>query len=252
MTFVFVVYFSSLVIRIQTDTMKIGGLQKTSLIDYPDKISCVLFLSGCNFDCPFCHNPQLVRGTADCAAAPDLDAFSRFVEERRSFLEGVVVSGGEPTLQPDLFELCERLKQIGYPVKLDTNGSRPRIIHDLLTAGLVDYVAMDVKTDPVQYSRLVKGDIDTDCILDSIGIIMNAAPAYEFRTTCVKPLVSRGVIKSICESIRGADRYILQRFREENLLHPDFFCDLSPAYTEDELAQFQSMAAPYVKECIIR
>ena len=232
--------------------MHIGGLQKTSLIDYPEKISCVLFLSGCNFDCPFCHNPQLAKGMADNSAVPDLDSFYRFLENRRSFLEGVVISGGEPTLQPGLFSLCAKLKQLGYPVKLDTNGSRPRVIRDLIAADLVDYIAMDIKTDPLHYTPLVRDECAPDCILESIRIIVDDAPAYEFRTTCVRPLVSAGVIEKICRLIRGADQYVLQRFREENVMHPEFFQAVNPSFTGDELDQLQAVAAPYVNRCIIR
>ena len=232
--------------------MHFGGLQKTSLIDYPDKISCVLFLCGCNFDCPFCHNPQLARGGTVDPLAPDPDRLYRFLDNRRSFLEGVVISGGEPTLQPDLPSLCTKLKQLGYPVKLDTNGSRPRVIQNLINDGLVDYIAMDIKTDPLHYGPLMQEECAPDCILESIRVIMKSASAYEFRTTCVKPLVSAGAIEEICRLIRGADLYVLQHFRNDNVLHPEFFCDMNPAFTEDELEQLQSIAAPCVKKCVIR
>ena len=125
--------------------MRIGGLQKNSLIDYPGKISSVIFLSGCNFDCPFCHNPDLVRGclsyTADLCS-PDV---CQFLKQRRGFLDGVVISGGEPTLDENLMDFCESIKQLGYPIKLDTNGSRPRILKQLIDDGLIDYIAMDLK-----------------------------------------------------------------------------------------------------------
>jgi pyruvate formate lyase activating enzyme len=136
--------------------MVLGGLQKSSLIDYPGKISCVLFLSGCNFACPYCHNPDLAMG---CVAANiSEDSIYDFLERRREFLDGVVISGGEPTIQKDLIQLCRKIKQMGYPVKLDTNGSRPRVVQILIEEGLVDYIAMDIKTDTARYSSLMKKD----------------------------------------------------------------------------------------------
>jgi len=135
--------------------MRFAGLQKNSLIDYPGKISCVLFLSGCNFDCPYCHNPDLVRGTLPQPAYLDEKMVYDFLERSKAFLEGVVISGGEPTLKKDLIPLCEKIKQIGYSVKLDTNGSQPQVMKRLIDEGLVDYVAMDIKTYPFHYSPLI-------------------------------------------------------------------------------------------------
>ncbi|MBW1769313.1 MAG: anaerobic ribonucleoside-triphosphate reductase activating protein, partial [Deltaproteobacteria bacterium] len=138
--------------------MLFGGLQKSSLIDYPGKLSCVLFLSGCNFDCPYCHNPGLVKGRFSDHAQFEEKTVYDFLEKRRGFLDGVVVSGGEPTLQKDLVSLCEKLKEMGYPVKLDTNGSRPQVLRSLIDEGLVDYIAMDIKTDLLRYSSFIKND----------------------------------------------------------------------------------------------
>lgn len=126
----------------------IGGWQKNTIIDYPGKVSCVLFLSGCNFSCPYCHNPNLVKVDGLPSCFLDEQTVLNFLEKRRGFLGGVVISGGEPTLQRDLFVLCKRIKQIGYPVKLDTNGSRPEVLKRLLKEGLVDYIAMDIKNRP--------------------------------------------------------------------------------------------------------
>ena len=232
--------------------MHIGGLQKTSLIDFPEKISCVLFLSGCNFNCPYCHNPQLVRDVPNTKTSPNLDDIFDFLENRRSFLEGVVISGGEPTIQPVLPALCAKLKKLGYHVKLDTNGSRPHVIRDLLAKDLVDYIALDIKTDQQHYISLTQDRCVPDCILESARIVMERAPAYEFRTTCVKPLVSSEVIERVGRFIRGADLYVLQQFRNENILCPEFFQDIEPSFTMDELEALQSVAGQYVKRCIMR
>ena len=136
--------------------MRFGGLQKYSLIDFPGKVSCVLFLSGCNFDCPYCHNPDLVRGEQLCSSSKDEAEIYAFLERRKGLLDGVVISGGEPTLVEDLAPLCEKIKGMGYPVKMDTNGSRPKVIKRLTDESLVDYIAMDIKTAPSRYATLVK------------------------------------------------------------------------------------------------
>jgi pyruvate formate lyase activating enzyme len=232
--------------------VNIGGLLKNSMIDYPGKLSCGIFLSGCNFDCPYCHNPDLARGCALSTAECDPQTIYRFIENRKGFLDGVVISGGEPTLQKDLFDLCARIKQMGYPVKLDTNGSRPRVIKRLMAENLVDYIAMDLKTDPLKYATYIQPDCNVSAILSSIEIIMASATEYEFRTTCVKPIVTAEVVESICRLIEGAGRYALQRFHKSEMLHPDFFKDAGYEYTDDELEQLKAVASPWVKQCIVR
>lgn len=232
--------------------MVLGGIQKSSLIDYPGKVSCVFFLSGCNFDCPYCHNPDLARGCSNNGISLEEQDIDGFLEKRKGFLDGVVISGGEPTLNPDLLSLCRSVKKIGYSVKLDTNGSRPDMILRLINEGLVDYIAMDIKTDPVQYSSYIKKDFKADRLLQSIAIIMHSAPAYEFRTTCVKPVVDASIIKSIAKRIDGAERYALQRFRDCNVMHPEYFIDRDASYSDDDMENLRSIADPWVRECIIR
>jgi pyruvate formate lyase activating enzyme len=232
--------------------MHIGGLQKNSLIDFPGKISCVLFLTGCNFTCPYCHNPDLVHNQNGASPFATAEQMDRFLDSRRTFLDGVVISGGEPTLHPQLNGLCERIKAHGYRVKLDTNGSRPKVIRSLIDSGLVDYVAMDIKTDPFAYWPRIQKTYEPDRILESIRIVMESAPAYEFRTTCVKPFVDPAVIETIGRLIRGADHYVLQRFRDTVVLCPEFFHNFSPAFTDSEMQQLQAAAAPYVQRCSIR
>jgi len=232
--------------------MLLGGLQKNSLIDYPGKLSCVLFLSGCNFDCPFCHNPELARGCQDCPALLQEDGVFDFLETRKGFLDGVVISGGEPTLHHDLTDLCGRIKSMGYPVKLDTNGSRPEAIGELLEKGLVDYIAMDIKTDPLQYEPWIRKTCDPGAILSSIRMIMERAPAYEFRTTCVKPFINDVIIEQIARTIRGATLYALQHFEDGHLLHPEFFRNRDSRFSEGEMARLKDIVTPYVRSCVIR
>ena len=231
--------------------MLLGGLQKNSLIDYPGKVSCVLFLSGCNFHCPFCHNPDLVKGNL-CPSLLDEKTLYGFLEERKGFLDGVVISGGEPTLQQDLICLCKEIKKMGYPIKLDTNGSRPQVIKRLIDERLLDYIAMDIKTDPFHYPPSITRNCNPHAIISSIQIIMESVVAYEFRTTCVKPFVDLEIIEKIAKTIKGATLYALQHFRNGRILRPEFFQKSGAAYTEDELMHLKSVAEQWVKKCILR
>ena len=232
--------------------MIFGGLQKNSLIDFPGKVSCVLFLSGCNFDCPYCHNPDLAKGRPATPFPLDEAWVYDFLDRRKGFLDGVVISGGEPTLQEGLFAFCKNIKQMGYPIKLDTNGSRPEVIKSLIDGGLVDYIAMDIKTDPFQYVPFIKKDCNPDHILTSIGLIMNSSLDYEFRTTCVKRIVDEEGIEHIAMLIDGATSYVLQRFRPSSVLHPEFFQETGGDYDEEDLMSLKSIAEPWVNECVVR
>jgi len=230
--------------------MVIGGIQKNSLIDYPGKISCVIFVAGCNFQCPYCHNPSLVHSHLMIPKFEIEEVFG-FLDSRRDFLEGVVVSGGEPTIQPDIVPFCERIKRMGYPVKLDTNGSRPKVLEHLIRDDFVDYVAMDIKTLPDLYGAYFKGDCGPSEILSSIRLIMASGKDYEFRTTCVKPMVDAHIIEGIGRLIEGADRYVLQDFIHKEVLHPEFFRGLGPGSgcSSKELLHFNAIVKPWVKEC---
>jgi len=232
--------------------MVLGGLQKNSMIDYPGKVSCVCFVAGCNFECPYCHNPALVRGDLTMLAPVDENGLHRFLESRRGFLEGVVISGGEPTLHKELISLCRGIKAMGYPVKLDTNGSRPGVIKSLMKEGLVDYIAMDVKTAPSLYPLFIKKGFDAARLLTSIRMIMEWGGNYEFRTTCVKPLVDRGVVEEIAGMIEGAGLYALQSFREKSILRPDFFQGIRAGYDGEEMKSLRSIAEQRVERCILR
>lgn len=232
--------------------MRIGGVQKNSFIDYPGKVSCVLFAAGCNFDCPYCHNPQLVRGDAETNPPLDEAEVFRFLSSRKGLLDGVVISGGEPTLQKDLIFLCERIREMGYPIKLDTNGSRPQAVEELIQRGLLDYVAMDIKTDPRGYAPLIRKQADAESIVESIHLIMDSGLDYEFKTTCVKPLVNEAVVENICRLIPDARLYALQQYNKAEVLHPEFFEVEDRLFSEEELTRLQTIAAQWVRECVIR
>jgi len=232
--------------------MHLGGLQKNSLVDYPGKLSSVIFFSGCNFDCPYCHNPQLARGCAVCPTDLTAANICDFLQKRQGFLDGVVVSGGEPTLQNDLADLCQKIKGFGYPVKLDTNGSRPGVLKNLIDKKLIDYIAMDLKTDPVLYQSYIKPDCGPDPLLASIRIVMESGIDYEFRTTCVKPIVMLDTVENISHLIQGARLYALQRFRNREVLHPEFFGGPENEYSDEELMELKAAAEPWVSDCILR
>ena len=196
--------------------METAALVPTSLIDFPRIPSAVLFTPGCNFRCPFCHNPELVlpEKIDELKRIPEEEVFG-FLRERQGFLDGVVITGGEPTIHADLVEFIERVRSLGYRVKLDTNGSRPEVLSSLLEEGLVDYLAMDLKAAPSRYSELAGVPIDTDAIKESITLIMELAPDYEFRTT-VAPTMTSQDLEVMAKLIDGAESYWLQQFVSPN------------------------------------
>ncbi|MCX5881742.1 MAG: anaerobic ribonucleoside-triphosphate reductase activating protein [Deltaproteobacteria bacterium] len=230
--------------------MVFGGIQKSTLIDYPGKVACVLFFSGCNFHCPYCHNPELAKGMA-LEQWPEQTAYD-FLEERKGFLEGVVISGGEPSLHPDLIRVCQTVRQMGYPIKLDTNGSCPNVLEELISRGLVDYVAMDIKTVPENYPQYIQKDCNTDAIISSIRLIKTSGLSHEFRTTCIRPLIDKHIVERICGMIQGANLYVLQRFRLSHVLNPDFFKAHDYCITENDLLEYQTIAEKWIRSCLIR
>ncbi len=231
--------------------MIFGGLQKQSLIDYPGKLCCILFASGCNFTCPYCHNPDLVGKPGSRGPALVLEDIYDFLQKRRKFLEGVVISGGEPTLHPGLAAVCRKIKRMGYEIKLDTNGSQPAVLDQIIKNKLVDYIAMDIKTDPATYPREISSQNCTESIPKSIALIMGCGLPYEFRTTCVQPFVDETILIKILRSIQGARCYALQSFKADNILSPIFFQGQAP-YSREDLNRFQILAAPWVQTCIVR
>jgi pyruvate formate lyase activating enzyme len=232
--------------------MLLGGLQKHSLIDFPGKSSCVCFVSGCNFHCPYCHNPDLVLGRPAVAGRLTEEMFFTFLEARIGLLDGVVISGGEPTLQNRLSSFCDQIKGMGYEVKLDTNGSRPATIRDLVTQGLVDYIAMDLKSTAQGYGALMNGECRVEDILASTETIMESKVAYEFRTTCARPFVTPQIMPEMAGMIREAGLYVLQPYQGTRVLSPEFFEGMDPGYSESEMNALSALAAPFVQECRVR
>jgi len=193
--------------------MNLAGFQATTLIDYPGRVAATLFAAGCNFRCPFCHNAELVLPER-VRELPLLDSerVLEDLERRRGFLDGVVLTGGEPTLQEDLADFAERLRRMDFLVKLDTNGSRPEIVRDLIGAELVNYVAVDLKAPPDRYAEFAGVEVPTDVIGRTVAILKESRVEYEFRTT-VAPGLTEEDLEAIAAWLRPARRYVLQAFR---------------------------------------
>jgi len=213
--------------------LPIGGVQWTTLIDYPGKVATTLFTVGCNFRCPFCHNPELVDPSRFAPPLDEREILGR-LRERAGFIDGVAITGGEPTIHAALPTFVERLKELGLLVKLDTNGSRPDVLRALLEERRVDFIAMDVKGPLDAYDRLTGIAAEASAIEESIRLILDRVSDYEFRTT-VAPTVSRADVHRIAKRIAGAKRYVLQAFRapETGLLDPTW--ETKPALSRDEL-----------------
>lgn len=232
--------------------MNIGGYIKSSLIDFPGTISCVVFTQGCNFHCPYCHNPDLVPMNRRKDELVSSESIFSFLERRKGLLDGVVITGGEPTLQKGLIDFLRRVKAMGFRVKLDTNGSRPQVLRVLFAENLVDYVAMDVKTSPDLYAPVLWDRVAPEVLKESIGIIMGSSIKYEFRTTCVRPFTDERTIAEIVSCIEGAARYVLQPFKANRTLDPAFFSGENPATEQITLQEFKRLADAFVRECVIR
>ena len=194
--------------------MIIKGLQKTTLLDYPDRIACTIFLGGCNLRCPYCHNATLVYCNGEDIS---METLFTFLKSRVGRLEGVCISGGEPTLHSDLPELIARIKELGFLVKLDTNGTNPEMLDELIESGLVDYVAMDIKNSPEKYSTTTGVDCGAllDRIKSSARLLMEGRVEYEFRTTVTVEHHTLSDMAMIGEWLAGAKHYYLQSYRED-------------------------------------
>ncbi|MDH3324775.1 MAG: anaerobic ribonucleoside-triphosphate reductase activating protein [Candidatus Peregrinibacteria bacterium] len=232
--------------------MLIGGIQTLTLLDYPEKVSCILFTAGCNFRCGFCHNPQFVDPEEVKGLAKNLipeDKFFKFLDSRGKFLDGVVISGGEPTLQPDLIDFIRKIKDRDLLVKLDTNGTAPETLKTLLDEKLIDYVAMDVKTVMKDYSKLCETEVETDKIKQSIDLLQNSGIDYEFRTTVLKEFHNPEIIFKIAESIKGVPKYTIQNFRPQKVLNKAF--EKFQGFTPPELEELKRSAEKVLKNVVV-
>ncbi len=225
--------------------MKIGGLQKVSLIDYPGRISAVVFTQGCNFRCPFCHNPELVDPERFADLIPETEVLS-FLEKRKGRLDAVVITGGEPTMQPELIPFILHLKALGYLIKLDTNGALPDPLGEMLDRKLLDYVAMDIKAPLERYGEVTKTKTDHQRIRRSISLIMDSGVDYEFRTTAVKLLLDPVALENIGKLIPGAKRFVLQKFVPTKTLDRDYLGKKS--YSDAELKAIVEKLAGIVQK----
>lgn len=237
--------------------MLIKGLQKVTLLDYPGLVACTVFLGGCNFRCPFCHNGSLVLPER-MGETIDLDSFFAFLDSRRGRLQGVCVSGGEPTLQADLPEFLAEIKARGFSVKLDTNGTNPEMIFSLINDGLVDYVAMDIKNSPEKYLQTAGVNLNAECrmhnaelierVRESASLLMQERVDFEFRTTLMKELHSVEDMRAIGQWLAGGEKFFLQTYREEG----DLIVGGFTPFTKEETEVLLGVLKKYIPNAKIR
>ncbi len=228
--------------------MEFAGLQKISLVDYEGKVACTLFTAGCNFRCPFCHNSDLVIYAKNVNYIP-FDEILDYLNKRKGMLDAVVITGGEPTLMPGLKEKLYEIKKLGYKIKLDTNGTNPDIVKELVNLKLIDYVAMDIKNSYEGYSKTIGLEsYDSNKILESINYLLSGEVDYEFRTTLVREFHTDEDIKNIAKMIQGAKRYYLQEFKNSG------HCIDSSLHEVplNDAMRFKSILLPYIKEVKLR
>lgn len=227
--------------------MKICGLQKTTLLDFPGHVAATIFTGGCNFRCPFCHNSDLLG--SDVPPAFTEEEVLSFLSKRKGILEGIAITGGEPTLQPDLQDFILKVRGLGFQIKLDTNGYRPQVLKTLCENGLLDYVAMDIKTCKERYPEVAGiPSVQIKNIEESAGFLISGRVPYEFRTTVVRELHSASDFEKIGAWISGASRYYLQNFVDSGNV-------LEPVYTgcsAEELASYLKLVKPFVGHAEIR
>ena len=227
--------------------MQIIGLQKLTLLDFPGRLACTVFLGGCNLRCPFCHNASLVLPQGDVSGMT-ADELLAFLQKRRGRLQGVCVTGGEPTLCPDLPDLLRQIHLLGFEVKLDTNGTNPGMLRALLNEGLVDYVAMDIKNSPARYTETCGGADVLTQVKESAALLMESGVDYEFRTTLAHPLHTPEDMAAIGQWLHGAKRYFLQQFVDSGDLIGTGLTPLTP----EEMAAMREAVLPYIEETTLR
>ena len=229
--------------------MKIKGFQGTSLLDFPGRIASLVFFGGCNLSCPFCHNPSLVLDPEQYPDYP-LAALLEELRERRSFIDGGVVSGGEPTIDKGLLPLLREIKALALEVKLDTNGLAPSVLKQAMAEGLVDYVALDLKTAVDRYRELHRGPVDLAALRESIRLLLDGCVDYEIRTTCVPGLVETADLWSMGQSIRGARSWVLQQFVARHAMDESLHAQ-SP-HPPEQIRAFAEIAATFAEQVSIR
>lgn len=229
--------------------MIFGGFERFTLIDYPGHMACMVYTIGCNFRCPYCHNPELVDETATQTISSE--RVLSFLESRVGLLDGIVITGGEPTMHgDDLLGFMAEAKSMGFLVKLDSNGTNPGVLKKAIDRRIVDYIAMDMKSPISRYSKVVARPVDGAAIRESIRLIMGSGVDYEFRTTLIKSLTSPKDIEEIGEEVRGAKNYYLQKFVPTKILNPQFRRRVT--YSDDELSALQAKLKNHVQHCGIR
>lgn len=229
--------------------MKIGGLQKVSLIDYPGLICAVVFLQGCNFKCPYCHNPELVNPQLFQPVLNENEVL-KFLETRRGKLDAVTVTGGEPTIQSDLVPFIKKIKKMGFAVKLDTNGSQPQVIQALFNEKLLDFIAMDIKGPLEKYESIVSAPVESHKIKESIKSILKAGIPHEFRTTIVQSQLTPKDILKIATLISGSEKYILQKYIPIKILDENFLREKS--FSDNELEKIKKRLEKIIPSVIVR
>lgn len=222
-----------------------------TLLDYPQKIAAIVFTSGCNLRCSFCYNPTLVLPALikKSQRLKEKEIFD-FFKKRKKYLDGVVITGGEPTSQKDLVVFCQKIKKLGYLIKLDTNGSRPEVLQELIAQKLVDYLAMDIKGPLAKYEKICRVKVNPEAIKKSIELIKNSGLPYEFRSTLIKGAHSKADVIKMAELIAGAEKYFLQNFSlAPNLVGKQF---LGRIFTPEEMAEFCQAAKKITRDCQTR
>ncbi len=227
--------------------MKLCGLQKTTLLDYPGHLAATIFLGGCNFRCPFCHNSELLG--PDAREEYSEEDILQFLKRRAGILEGVCITGGEPTLTHDLEPFIRKIRGLGYLVKLDTNGFQPEVLKDLISKGLLDYIAMDIKSgrDNYQQAAGVPG-LQINHIEESVSLLMNGTLPYEFRTTAVKGIHTAEDFMDIGKWIAGCSHYYIQNYVDSDQV----LCPGYSSFTKEELMEFVNIVSPYIPQTALR
>ena len=215
--------------------MRISGFQKLTLLDFPDKVACIIFTGGCNFRCSYCQNSILISN--DCYAPIEEEEIFNYLTKRKKIIDGVVISGGEPTIQKDLYDFILKIKEMGFSIKLDTNGSNPAMIKKLIEDNLIDYIAMDIKNIFSEYKVVTKNKVNIDKIKESIDIIRNSNIDHEFRTTIIKNVHSIDNILEICSYFDKKEKVFMQNFEQsENVVDKELV-----SFTREELMEINEI-----------